>query len=162
MKLDSSFAAIVTGAASGLGEASARMLAAQGVKVAILDVQMQRGEAIAAEIGGIFCETDVTSEASVDAALARARAAHGIERILVNCAGIAPARRTVSKKRETGELLAHDLALFQKVVAINLIGTFQMIAKSAVAMAAPGPVTAQRAAGRQPPPPPLRGRDRPN
>lgn len=64
------------------------MLAAQGVKVAILDMQKERGEKVAAEIGGLFCETDVTSEASVAAALAAARAAHGVERITVNCAGI--------------------------------------------------------------------------
>jgi NAD(P)-dependent dehydrogenase (short-subunit alcohol dehydrogenase family) len=71
----------------------------------------------------------------VDAALAKARAAHGVERVLVNCAGIGPARRTVSKKRDTGELLAHELGLFQKTIAVNLVGTFLMIAKSAVAMA---------------------------
>jgi NAD(P)-dependent dehydrogenase (short-subunit alcohol dehydrogenase family) len=147
MKLDSSLAAIVTGGASGLGEATARMLAAEGVKVAIFDLQKERGEAVAREIGGIFHETDVTSEPSVDAALAHARAAHGIERVLVNCAGIAPARRTVSKKRDTGELVAHDLALFQKVIAINLIGTFHLIAKSAVAMAGLAPVTADGGRG---------------
>lgn len=134
-------AALVTGAASGLGEATARMLAAEGAKVAILDMNAERGEAIAAEIGGLFCLTDVTDEASVDAALAKARAAHGTERILVNCAGIAPGKRTVSKKRDTGELVAHDLATFSKVLAVNLAGTFHMIAKSSVAMAALDPVT---------------------
>ena len=75
MKLNSDMAAVVTGAASGLGEATARMLATQGVKVAILDLQKERGEKIAAEIGGAFFSTDVTNEASVDAALAGARAA---------------------------------------------------------------------------------------
>ena len=141
MKLDSSFAAIVTGGASGLGEATARMLAGQGVKVALLDLNAERGEAIAKEIGGIFAACDVTSEASVDEALAKARAAHGVARIIVNCAGIAPGRRVVSKKRETGELIAHDLATFEKAVAINLTGTFRLIAKSAVALAALDPVT---------------------
>ena len=147
MKLDTSLAAIVTGGASGLGEATARMLAGAGVKVAIFDVQRERGAKLASEIGGIFCEADVTGEASVDAALSRARAAQGVERILVNCAGIAVARRTISKKRETGELVAHELALFQKVIAINLVGTFQMIAKSAVAMASLSPLDADGARG---------------
>ena len=141
MKLDNSIAAVVTGGASGLGEASARMLAASGVKVAILDMQAERGRAVAGEIGAKFCGANVVDEASVDAALARAREANGVERILVNCAGIAPGKRTVAKKRETGELVAHDLATFRRAVEVNLIGTYHMIAKSAVAMAALEPVT---------------------
>jgi NAD(P)-dependent dehydrogenase (short-subunit alcohol dehydrogenase family) len=135
MKLSSSLAAIVTGAASGLGEATARMLAAHGVKVGLLDMNKERGEAIAAEIGGVFASCDVTSEASVTDALASIRAKHGVERILVNCAGIAPGRRVVSKSKETGALVAHDMASFSKVVHVNLIGTFTMLASSAVAMA---------------------------
>ena len=142
MKLDSSIAAIVTGGASGLGEATARRLAELGVRVAIFDLQKDRGEKVADEIGGRFYEADVTSETSVDAAFAAARAAHGIERVLVNCAGIAPGRRTVTKKRDSGELLAHDLATFQKTIMINLVGTFHMIAKSTVAMAAAPPLDA--------------------
>lgn len=141
MKLDSSLSAIVTGGASGLGEATARMLASHGVKVALLDLNAARGGAVATEIGGVFCACDVTSDASVDEALARARAAHGVARIVVNCAGIAPGRRVVSKKRETGELMAHDMATFEKGVAINLTGTFRIIAKSAAALAALEPVT---------------------
>jgi len=141
MKLDSSLAAIVTGGASGLGEATARMLARQGVKVALLDLNAERGEAVAKEIGGIFCACDVTSDASVDEALAKARAAHGVARIVVNCAGIAPGRRVVSKRRDTGELVAHDLATFEKAVAINLTGTFRIIAKSTVALAGLDPIT---------------------
>jgi NAD(P)-dependent dehydrogenase (short-subunit alcohol dehydrogenase family) len=141
MKLDSTIAAIVTGGASGLGEATARKLAGAGAKVAIFDVQRDRGAKVAAEIGGLFCETDVTDEASIDAALAAARAAHGTERVLVCCAGIGPARRTVSKKRDTGELLAHDLAMFRRTIEINLIGTFAVVAKSATGMAALDPVT---------------------
>ena len=70
-----------------------------------------------------------------------ARGENGVERILVNCAGIAPGKRTVAKKRETGELVAHDLATFRRAVEVNLIGTYRMIAKSAVAMAALEPVT---------------------
>jgi NAD(P)-dependent dehydrogenase (short-subunit alcohol dehydrogenase family) len=95
MKLDSTVAAIVTGGASGLGEATARKLAADGAKVAVLDLQRERGEKVALEIGGLFCETDVTNEASIDAALSASRAAHGVERVLVCCAGVGPARRTV-------------------------------------------------------------------
>ncbi len=135
------YAAVVTGAASGLGEATARMLAAEGAKVAVLDMNAARGEEVAREIGGVFCAADVTDEASVDAALAKARAAHGVERILVNCAGIAPGKRTVSKKRDTGELVGHDLATFSKVLAVNLGGTFHMIAKCATAMAGLEPAT---------------------
>ena len=101
----------------------------------------ERGEAVARDIGGVFCSCDVADEASVDAAIAKARKTHGVERILVNCAGIGPARRTVSKKRDTGELVAHDVPFFTKVVAINLIGTFTMLSKSAVAMAGLDPVT---------------------
>jgi NAD(P)-dependent dehydrogenase (short-subunit alcohol dehydrogenase family) len=141
MKLDESMAAVVTGAASGLGEATARMLAAQGVKVALLDMNAQRGAEVAREIGGIFCKADVTDEASIDSALAQARDANGIERILVNCAGIAPGKRTVTKKRDTGELIPHDVASFRRAVEINLIGTYAMIAKCAAAMAGLDPVT---------------------
>ena len=118
MKLDKLMAAIVTGGASGLGEATARMLAASGAKVAILDMNAERGDAVAREIGGVFCQCDVTDEASIDSALAAARAANGIERILVNCAGIAPGKRTVAKKRETGELIPHDVASFRRAVEI--------------------------------------------
>jgi NAD(P)-dependent dehydrogenase (short-subunit alcohol dehydrogenase family) len=141
MNIDASVAAIVTGAASGLGEATARRLAAAGAKVALLDLNAERGLTVAAETGGLFIEADVTDEASVDAALAKARRAHGAARIIVNCAGIAPARRTVTKRRETGEFVPHDLATFARTIAINLVGTFLMIAKGAAAMAGLDPVT---------------------
>lgn len=140
MKLDSSIAAIVTGAASGLGEATARMLASHGVKVAIFDMNAERGPQIAKEIGGIFARCDVADEASVDAALQQARAAHGIERVLVNCAGIAPAKRTVSRKRDSSDIIPHDTASFTKTMAVNLIGSFTMIAKCAAAMAGLDPI----------------------
>lgn len=141
MKLDKLMAAVVTGGASGLGEATARMLASHGVKVAIFDMNAERGEAVARDTGALFCQVDVTDEASIDAGLVKARETNGVERILVNCAGIAPGRRTVTKKRETGELIAHDLASFRRTVEINLIGTYAMISKSAAAMAALEPVT---------------------
>lgn len=141
MQLDSSVAAIVTGAASGLGEATARMLASHGVRVALLDMNADRGQVVAGEIGGLFCRTDVTDEGSVEAALRAARERHGPERILVNCAGVAPAKRTVAKNRDTGELVAHDAETFRRVVEINLVGTYRMVAKCAAAMAALEPVT---------------------
>src|SRR5215831_1318464 len=101
MKLNSSVAAVVTGGASGLGEATVRALAAQGVKVAIFDMNEQKGEAVAKEVGGVFCKVNVTSEEEVDAAFAKARAAHGQERILVNCAGTGNAMRTASRDRNS-------------------------------------------------------------
>jgi NAD(P)-dependent dehydrogenase (short-subunit alcohol dehydrogenase family) len=140
MRLDRTIAAIVTGGASGLGAATARMLAAQGVCVALFDLNAERGEAVAGEIGGVFASVDVTDEASVDAGLARARAAHGAARVLVNCAGIVHGRRTVTRDRETGVLRPHDLASFRKVIEANLIGTFHMVAKCAAAMAAEPPL----------------------
>ena len=103
MKIDGT-AAVVTGGASGLGEATARALAAKGAKVAIFDRDADKGEKVAAEIGGIFCEVDVTSDEKVAAAFDKARAAHGQERILVNCAGVANAAKTVGKDKATGEL----------------------------------------------------------
>lgn len=141
MLIDASLAALVTGGASGLGEATARMLAGAGARVTILDMAAERGEAVAREIGGHFAPCDVTDDASVDAALASARGRYGPERLLVNCAGVAPGRRVVSKKRDTGELIAHDMATFKQAVEVNLIGTFRMIAKSAVAMAGLEPAT---------------------
>ena len=108
---------------------SARALAAQGVKVALFDMQADKGEAVAAEIGGTFCNVDVTDDASVAAGFEKARAAHGQERICVNCAGIAPAEKTVGKNG------AHNLGLFQKTIMVNLVGTFNMIRLAAEAMA---------------------------
>jgi NAD(P)-dependent dehydrogenase (short-subunit alcohol dehydrogenase family) len=140
MQLDSSVAAIVTGGASGLGAATARALAAKGVKVALFDLNAEAGEALAREIGGVFCEVNVTDEASTLAGFEKARAAHGQERVLVNCAGIAPAMKTVGKDRETGAKKPHDLGYFEKAIAINLVGTFRCIAHSAAGMAALDPL----------------------
>src|SRR3546814_3202893 len=97
MKLDGSISAVVTGAASGLGEATARALAERGVKVAVFDRDVEKGEKVAAGIGGVFCEVDVTSNEAVDAAFAKAREAHGQERLCVNCAGVANAVKTDRK-----------------------------------------------------------------
>jgi NAD(P)-dependent dehydrogenase (short-subunit alcohol dehydrogenase family) len=134
MKLDSSVAAVVTGGASGLGEATARALAAHGVKVAIFDMNEARGEAVAADIGGVFCKCNVTSDAEVDGAFAKARAAHGQERILVNCAGTGNAAKTAGRDRQTGEIRHFPLERFDLIIQINLVGTFRCIAKSAAGM----------------------------
>ena len=134
MKLDNSVAAVVTGGASGLGAATARALAAKGVKVAIFDLQREKGEAIAAEIGGVFCEVNVTSDESVDAGFAKARAAHGQERVLVNCAGTGNAVKTASRSKEDGSIKHFPLEAFNWVIQINLVGTFRCIAKSAAGM----------------------------
>lgn len=99
MQLSSSIAAVITGGAFGLGEATARKLAQHGVKVAILDLNADKGHIVAGEIGGVFCRADVTSDESVDAALAEARKAHGQERILVNCAGTGNAIKTASRDK---------------------------------------------------------------
>ncbi len=140
MQLDSTVAAVVTGGASGLGEASARALAAQGVKVALFDMNSERGEAVAKEIGGTFCQVNVTSDADVDAGLAKARAAHGQERILINCAGTGRSVKTASRDRATGEIKHYPLDLFEQLIQINLIGTFRCTAKSAAGMLALDPL----------------------
>ncbi|MEH6360834.1 MAG: SDR family NAD(P)-dependent oxidoreductase [Amylibacter sp.] len=128
MKNIDEMSAVITGGASGLGAAVATLLASKGVKVALLDMNAEAGEAKAVELGGVFCQTDVSDQASVAVALANARAAHGQERICVNCAGIAPAAKTVSRGA------AHDLALFQKVINVNLVGTFNVSSQSALGM----------------------------
>jgi NAD(P)-dependent dehydrogenase (short-subunit alcohol dehydrogenase family) len=143
MILDNTIAAVVTGAASGLGAATARALAAKGVRVAIFDLQEEKGKAIAAEIGGVFCEVNVMDDASVDAGLAKARAAHGQERILVNCAGTANAIKTVSRDKETGAVKHFPLDAFNFIVQLNLVGTFRCIAKSAAGMVTADPVDEQ-------------------
>ncbi len=134
MFLDSNTAAVVTGAASGLGEATARALAAKGVKVAIFDLQEEKGKKVAEEIGGIFCEVNVTDDASVDAGFAKAREAHGQERILVNCAGVGNAIKTASRSKTDGSIKHFPLDAFNFIIQINLVGTFRCIAKSAAGM----------------------------
>lgn len=147
MDLSNKLSAIVTGGASGLGEATARELARNGVKVAIFDLNRERGEKVAEEIGGLYCNVDVTDEASVDAGLSKARGAHGQERVLVNCAGIAIGAKTASRDRETGKAVPHSLEAFSRVVRINLIGTFHMCSKSAAGMLTVDPITADGGRG---------------
>ncbi|MAY63618.1 MAG: 3-hydroxyacyl-CoA dehydrogenase [Rhizobiales bacterium] len=114
-------AAIVTGGGSGLGAATARRLAAEGAKVALLDINLEQAEKVAAEIGGIAIACDVSNAEAAEAAVAKAAEAHGDARILVNCAGIAPASRVVGREAP------HDLDLFRKVIEVNLIGSFNML-----------------------------------
>ncbi|CTQ60325.1 SDR family NAD(P)-dependent oxidoreductase [Roseibium album] len=135
MNLDSALSAIVTGGASGLGAATARMLAGAGVRVTIFDRDPERGQETAFDIGGVFADVDVTSQASVEAGFERARSAHGQERILVNCAGIAPVAKTTSR----GE--PHPMDMFEKVVAVNLVGSFRCLSIASTGMATLDPVT---------------------
>jgi len=134
MEISSSTPAVVTGGASGLGAATARALAAKGAKVAIFDMNAEKGEALAAELDGVFCKVNVTSDEEVDAGFARAREAHGQERILVNCAGIGNAMKTASRSKEDGSIKHFPLSAFEFVIQVNLIGTFRCIAKSAAGM----------------------------
>ena len=146
MQLNSSVAAVVTGGASGLGGATVRALAAQGVKVAIFDMNEEKGEAMASEVGGVFCKCNVTSEEEVDAAFAKARAAHGQERILVNCAGTGNAIKTAGRDKQTGETKHFPLDAFNMIIQINLVGTFRCIAKSAKGMLDLEPIDGERGA----------------
>jgi NAD(P)-dependent dehydrogenase (short-subunit alcohol dehydrogenase family) len=134
--IDNKVSAVVTGGASGLGEATARALAAKGVKVALFDLNRERGESVAAEIGGILCEVDVSDEESVDAGFAKARAVHGQERILVNCAGIGTIGKITRRERETGEISHLPIAKFTKTLMVNTVGSFMCMAKSAAGMMA--------------------------
>ena len=134
MKLDNTISAVITGGASGLGAATARALAAKGVKVALFDLNEEKGEALAAELGGVFCKVNVTDEASVDAGFEKARAAIGQERILVNCAGTGNAIKTASRSKEDGSIKHFPLDAFNMIIQINLVGTFRCIAKSAAGM----------------------------
>jgi len=132
--------AVVTGGASGLGEATARELAQRGAKVALFDRDAEKGEKVAAEIGGIFCEVDVTSDEKVKAAFEKAREAHGQERVLVNCAGVANAAKTVGRDKETKEPKFYPMVQFELAIQINLIGTFRCIAHSAFGMVGLNPL----------------------
>jgi NAD(P)-dependent dehydrogenase (short-subunit alcohol dehydrogenase family) len=121
-------AALVTGGGSGLGAGTAKALADAGAKVAVLDVNIEAARAVASEIGGLALACDVTSAVDAEKAVAAAAQSHGAARVLVNCAGIAPAARIVGKEGA----LAHDA--FRKVIEINLIGTFNLTRLAAAGM----------------------------
>ena len=139
MKIDG-VAAVVTGGASGLGEATARALAAKGARIALFDLNRERGESVAAEIGGTFCQVDVSDEASVDAGFAAARASHGQERVLVNCAGIGTVGKITRRDKETGEIGQLPVGLFVKTLMVNTVGSFMCMAKAAAGMMAADPL----------------------
>ena len=126
-------AAIVTGGASGLGAATAAHLASLGARVTLFDLNEDAGNAHAAAIDGRFAKVDVSSEDDVVNAVAAAREAHGVARILVNCAGIGPGSKTVGRKGP------HSLSLFQKVIQVNLVGTFNCVRLAAADMAGEEP-----------------------
>lgn len=134
MKLDNTISAVITGGGSGLGEATARRLAAQGVRVAIFDLNEEGGNRVASDLGGTFCKVDVSDYDSLLAGFEKARAAQGQERIVVCCAGIAPGQKTVSKG------VPHDPGMFARTIAINLTGTFSAASIAAAGMVAADPV----------------------
>jgi len=130
-------AAIVSGGASGLGAATARALAAAGAAVVVADLDTDGGKQVADEIGGVFARTDVTDEASVQAAVEAAADTGAPLRVAVSCAGIGWAARTVGR-----DGTPHDLASYQRVININLIGTFNVMRIAAAAMARTQPADA--------------------
>jgi NAD(P)-dependent dehydrogenase (short-subunit alcohol dehydrogenase family) len=128
-------AALVSGGGSGLGAATARMLAAAGAKVAILDVNTKAAAEVAIDINGLPIACDVSDSASTEAAIAKAAADHGPARILINCAGIGPAKRIVGKEGP------QPLADYERVIRVNLIGTFNAMRLAAAAMIPLEPMT---------------------
>ena len=134
MRISPGISAIVGGGASGLGAAVAEHLAGLGVRVAILDLDKRAGKDVAARIGGTFCRVDVRDSQGVAEALAKARRRNGQERICVNCAGMAPAARTVARG------IAHDPDLFRKTLDVNLVGTFNIASQSALGMSMARPL----------------------
>ena len=135
MEIGADTPAVVTGGASGLGEATARRLAAAGVTVALFDMNEEKGAEVAREIGGAFFKVDVTDPAGVAEGLKAARDAQGQERICVNCAGVGWSARTVGRDGSS-----HDAEMFRRTILINLFGTFNVASQSAAGMSAADPV----------------------
>lgn len=146
MELNSSITAVVTGGASGLGAATVEHLASQGVRVAIFDLNEDLGEALATEVNGVFCKVNVADDTSVSEGFEKARAALGQERVLVNCAGIGNAIKTASRNKESGDIEHFASGAFDKIIQVNLVGTFRCIAKSAAGMLTLDPVNGERGA----------------
>jgi len=136
MELNNLIAAIITGGGSGLGEGTARALAAKGVKVGIFDVNEEGGNRVAKEIGGVFAKVDVADTNSVAEGIKLVRETHGQENICVNCAGVGWAAKTVDREGNP-----HDSDLFNKIIGINLIGTFNVASQSAAGMCTQDPIT---------------------
>ena len=135
-------AAIVTGGGSGLGAETARRLAAKGAKVALLDVNMEGAQAVAQEIGGLAIECDVTSDEGVATAIATAQAANGVARIVINAAGIAPAKRIIDREGN-----ATSLDYFRKGIEINLVGAYNVMSKAAAEMSKVDPINSDNERG---------------
>ena len=135
MKFDSTTAAVVTGGASGLGRATAEALSAAGVKVAIFDINETLGEEVAQSIGGLFCKVDITSEESVIAGFAKARAAHGQERITVHCAMTSRRGKTLAYDKETGKLRRTPTEDYEYGVQGILVASYRIASISAEGMA---------------------------
>lgn len=135
MQITENTVVTVSGGASGLGGAVAEAFAAAGAKVGIFDLNEDAGQAMAEKLGGAFAKVDVSDAASVAEGFKTLRAALGQERVMVNCAGIAPAAKTQSK----GE--PHDAGLYAKVIGVNMIGTFNCASQAAAGMAMADPVT---------------------
>lgn len=135
MEISDKTIAVVTGGASGLGEGSARALAKAGATVVLFDLDKERGSKVAQEISGLFVEVDVSDPVSVAKGLRTVKENAGPPRVVVNCAGIAPAQKTVSK----GE--PHEFSLFKKVIDINLLGTMNLATQGAAMMVAEESIT---------------------
>ena len=146
MKIDSSLVAIVTGGASGLGLASVKALRDAGATVAIFDVNPEAGERAAAETGAVFCQCDVLSDESVDAAFAKARAANGQERALIACAGGGNGIFTIRRNKQTGGIDMFPSDKFEWVLKLNTVGTFRCITRAAAGMAMVEPIDGERGA----------------
>ncbi len=134
----SGIAAIVTGGGSGLGRATAEALAAKGARVAVIDLNASAADEVAKRLGGFAAACDVADAASASAAIAKAEAAHGPARVLVNCAGVGTAKRVVGRDGP------QPLQDFEKVIRVNLIGTFNMIRLAAASMAKLEPLEGER------------------
>ena len=144
MLLDNSISAIVTGGASGLGEATARALAAAGVRVTIFDLDADRGATVADELGGSFARVDVTDAASVATGFETARSAQGQERVMVNCAGGGTSAKIIRRDRATGAVEPMTLDRFTSIVHLNLMSAFQCSAGAAAGMATLEPIDGER------------------
>ncbi len=140
MKLDNNLSAVVTGGASGLGRASAEALAAQGIRVAIFDVNEEGGEEVAKAIGGLFCKVDITSEESVVAGYEKARAAHGQERILVHCAVVTGGGKTISFDKASGGYKRNPTEMIARSAEGIFTASYRMASHAALGMANADPL----------------------
>ncbi len=140
MLIDNNLAAVVTGGASGLGQATARALAQGGVRVAIFDIDADLGQKVAEEIGGLFCHVDIMSEESVISGLRKARSGHGQERVLVHCAMAQRKGRTISRNKATGEFTRLPTEDFEYAAQGILVASYRLASLSALGIASLDPL----------------------